>query len=86
MEQHPHKGICYASVLAKQVTSAGTAYAKFFLPKLSQPPIKKHVIHPNLGNQFRSRWFCVGWDPTIHSLFCVPPIHYLLGNRILLMA
>lgn len=46
MEQHPHK-FCYASVSAKQVTLAGITYAKFSVPKLSQPPIKKYVIHPN---------------------------------------
>lgn len=23
--------------------------------------------------EIRSRWFCAGWDLTIHSLFCVPP-------------
>lgn len=86
MEQHPHKGICCASVLVRQVTSAGIAYAKFSVPKLSQPPIKKYVIHPNLGNQEQMVLCRMGSHHSFIILCPTKPIHYLLGNRILLMA
>lgn len=40
----------------------------------SAPPYKSmpFILMKYLGNQFRSRWFCVGWDPTIHWSFFVP--------------
>lgn len=74
MEQHPHKGICYTSVLAKQVTSAGIAYAKFSVPKLSQPPIKKYVIHPNeiSGKSVQEQMVLCRMGSHHSFVFCVP--------------